>query len=102
MKGALENVEVLHFFLYLSFVGRSCSPPPPSLQSQFWDKLHAGVGGGGGWTTLIKPIGLISGCGTAADRHCRPASFCLSSSLPPTPSQPGWQRGGGEGFRLGR
>lgn len=54
------------------------TPPAYSHSSGINDTQERG--GGGEWTTLIKHIGLISGCGIAAYRRCRPARFCLSST----------------------
>lgn len=86
MKGALEHVEVLHFFfisvlwgdLVLSPHPPPSSPPPSaySHSSGINDKEEWIRGGGGErerrgdegekWTAPIKPIGLISGCRIAS------------------------------------
>lgn len=100
MKGALENVEVLHFFFISVLWGdlvlcpwHTPPPPPPSAYShssgindkEEWIRrvVGGGVGGlDGKWTTPIKRIRLISGCRIAAYRceqvHCRPTRFSLS------------------------
>lgn len=79
------------------------SPIPPCLplayshssgvnDTEEWIQRACVLGGGvwgWKWTTLIKHIGLISGCGIAAYQReqvrCRPTRFCLSSAEPPTP-----------------
>lgn len=111
MKGALENVEVLHFFFISVLWGDlvlcpwHLPPPPPSAYShssgindkEEWIRrvVGGGVGGlDGKWTTPIKRIRLISGCRIAAYRceqvHCRPTRFslscmCLLRHASPTP-----------------
>lgn len=94
MKGALENVEVLHFFFISVLCGDLVppphSPPPPqptvivlvemtrrSGSKEWWEE----GGLDGKWTTPIKRIRLISGCGIAyrcEQVHCRPTRFRLS------------------------
>lgn len=102
MKGALENVEVLHFFfISVLWGGGSCSLPLPLLplphpsayshssginDKEEWIQRVVGWGGrlDGKWTTPIKPIRLISGCRIAACRYeqvqRRPTRFGLSSA----------------------
>lgn len=99
MKGALENVEVLHFFFISVLWGDLVLSPllPPSLphppayshssginDKEEWIQRERERGGrrDGKWTTPIKRIRLISGCRIAAHRceqvHCHPTRFGLS------------------------
>lgn len=97
MKGALENVEVLHFFFISVLWGDLVLSPSPSLphppayshssginDKEEWIQRRGGGRGrlDGKWTTPIKRIRLISGCRIAAHRceqvRCHPTRFSLS------------------------
>lgn len=111
MKGALENVEVLHFFFISVLWGDLVLfPPSPSphlplacghssgiSDKEEWIQKAEGVDGKR--TTPIKHIRLISGCGMAMYRCeqvcCRPTRFAYH---PPKPSSPCTSpTGGGRG-----
>lgn len=97
MKGAVENVEVLHFFFISVLWGDHVLPlitspppllssPPIRLQSRYkWQGGYFESGGrrwGGKRTTPIKCIRLINCCRITVHHceqvHCRPTRFSLS------------------------